>query len=221
MLITRIILISQILFFGIKAISAQEIYRLAQENEFLKSELQLTRTRQIYILFHLVQQKVQIKAKGILLKELPIEEFTLWGAMIQPRPITLKNKAALIEPKRKKIKPKENEEEDLDEVQFLRIEEMPVRYRLDFDRGIHLYIRPRPVGGLSSLLTLFSYLKSYGLTKPMGMLYNALRGKPFTEIDIYLSPEDAKSLYWSMVEGTKCIIYSPISPTSSPRIQGS
>lgn len=219
MLQIRIILISLILFLGIEATSAQEIYRLAQENEFLKSELQIARTPQIYTLFDLDHKKAQIKAKGVLLKELPIEKFSHWGSMIQPKPITLKNKTTLLKPKRKKIKPKENDEEDFDEVQSLGIEEMPVRYRLDLDKGIYLYIRPKPQGGLSKLLALFSYLKSYGFTRPIGGLINTLRQKPFTEIDIYLSPEDAKSLYWSLLEGTQCIIYCPISPISSPPTQ--
>lgn len=213
------IFLSLILFFGMKTSSAQGIYRLIQENEFLKSELQLARSSQIYILFNLVQNKAQIKAKGVLLKELPIEKFTYWGARIQPKPITLKNKATILKPKRKKIKPKGNEEEDLDEIQSLGIDDMPVRYRLDFERGIHLYIRPKPPKGLSAFLTLFSYLKSYGWTRPIGILWNTLRNKPFTEIYIFLSPEDAKSLYWSMLEGTQCIIL--FTPISSPRTQGS
>lgn len=205
---SRFIFLFIILFFSMEAASATEIQRLMQENRLLKSEYQLARTSQIYILFDLVGKKVQMKARGILLKELPVEKFNLWGASVQPAPLILRKKATLLKPKRIRIKPKKNNEDTSSDIQVFEVEDMPVRYRLDFDNGIHLYIRPKPEGVRSGILTLFSHLKSYGVTMPLGTLWNALGKKTFTELNIYLSPEDARALYWAMPEGSPCVIYA-------------
>jgi hypothetical protein len=42
----------------------------------------------------------------------------------------------------------------------------------------------------------------------LGTLWYALRGESFTEIVIYLSENDARSLYWAFQEGYGCVIWS-------------
>jgi len=196
------------LFSDAKGISASEIDRLIQENRLLKSEVQLARTPNIYILFDLVEKKVQIKAKGVALREFPVEKFNLAGTPIQPKPFILQNKSALLKPKRIKIKPKKIGEDALSDIPAFEVKDMPVRYRFDFEDGIHIYVRPKPEGGISTLLDLLSSLKSYGITMPVGTLWNALQQKTYTELSLYLSAEDARLLYWGMPEGSRGIIYA-------------
>jgi hypothetical protein len=203
-----IFLIIITLLFGAEAVSASEIERRMQENRLLKSEYQLAKTRNIYILFDLVKKKVQIKAKGLLLREFPVEKFKFAGTPIQPKPIILQNKAALLKPKRVRIKPKKKVEGTLSDIPAFEVKDMPVRYRFDFDDGIHVYVRPKPEGGISALLVLLSSLKSCGITMPVGVLWNALQQKTYAELSLYLSPEDARLLYWGMPEGSRGIIYA-------------
>lgn len=196
-----------VLSFSAEATSVHERDRLIWENKLLKSELQLATNPQIYAIFDLREKKIQIKARGTVLKELSIECFKLWGASIQPEPMTVVGKSSFFKPKRTKIKPKKNNEEITSELHALEIDDMPVRYRLNFGDCIWLYIRPKPDGIISGLFNISFYLKSF-ISRPMITIWNTLRQKTFTEIDIYLSEKDSKFLFWALPEGLQCIIYN-------------
>ena len=142
------------------------------------------------------------------MKELSIDSLRIWGASIQVEPMTLLKKDALIEPERKEIKPAKEGEETASELQALQVGDMPARYRLSLDDTIRLYVRPKAEGTLSTLLNVLSSLKSYLIIRPLGTLWYALRGESFTEIVIYLSENDARSLYWAFQEGYGCVIWS-------------
>jgi len=49
---------------------------------------------------------------------------------------------------------------------------MPARFRLNFDEGIRVYVKPASTGLLSFILNLMSFLKSYLVTRPLGTLWN-------------------------------------------------
>jgi len=193
---------------GVEAAPLPELDRLVRENNLLKSEQQLAKTPQVYVLFNLVEKKIFIKARGTVLKELSIDSLRIWGASIQVKPMTLLKKDALIEPGRKEIKPAKEGEETTSELQALQVGDMPARYRLSLDGNIWLYVRPRAEGTLSTLLNILSSLKSYLIIKPLGTLWYVLRGGSFTEIVVYVSENDARSLYWTFQEGYGCIIWS-------------
>ena len=113
-----------------------------------------------------------------------------------------------MKPERKEIKPKTDDQEDSSEAEALQLEDMPARYRLNLNAGIQLYVRPTSTGILSTLVNMAASLKSYLIIRPLRMLWNGLRRQSFTEIVIYLSDMDARSLYWSFQEGIQCIIWS-------------
>ncbi len=192
----------------VEAAPAPELDRLVRENNLLKSEHQLAKTPQVYVLFDLVEKKIFIKARGTVLKELSIDSLRIWGASIQVKPLTLLKKDALIEPGRKEIKPAKEGEETTSELEALQVGDMPARYRLSLDGNIWLYVRPKAEGTLSTVLNILSSLKSYLIIKPLGTLWHALRGESFTEIVLYLSENDARSLYWALQEGYGCMIWS-------------
>jgi hypothetical protein len=193
---------------GVEAAPLPELDRLARENNLLKSENQLAKTPQIYVLFDLVEKKIFIKARGTVLKDLSIDSLGIWGASIQVKSMTLLKKDALIEPGRKEIKPAKEGEETTSELQALQVGDMPARYRLNLDGTIWLYVRPKAEGTLSTVLNVLSSLKSYLIIRPMGTVWHALRGERFTEIVIYLGENDARSLYWAFQEGYGCVIWS-------------
>ena len=208
MVFIRLLFLSLFLTLGAEAASAAELDQLARENNLLKSEHQFAKTPHVYVLFDLVEKKIFIKVRGTVLKELPITSLKIWGAPISVKPMTLLKKDAFIEPGRKEIKPAKEGEETTSELQALQVGDMPARYRLSLDGNIWLYVRPRAEGTLSTLLNTLSSLKSYVIIKPMGTLWHALRGESFTEVVIYLSENDARSLYWAFQEGYGCVIWS-------------
>ena len=208
MVFYKLLLLCLFLAQGVEAAPLPELDRLVRENNLLKSEQQLAKTPQVYVLFNLVEKKIFIKARGTVLKELSIDSLRTWGASIQVKPMTLLKKDALIEPERKEIKPAKEGEETTSELQALQVGDMPARYRLSLDDTLRLYVRPKAEGTLSTLLNVLSSLKSYLIIKPLGTLWYALRGESFTEIVIYLSENDARSLYWAFQEGYGCVIWS-------------
>jgi hypothetical protein len=66
-----------------------------EENSLLRAEVQLAKSSKIYVIFDLAAKKITMKAKGIVLKELPVESYNLWGTPIRPRPLPLLGKTAL------------------------------------------------------------------------------------------------------------------------------
>ena len=208
MVFYKLLFLCLFLALGVEAAPLPELDRLVRENNLLKSEHQLAKTPQVYVLFDLVEKKIFIKARGTVLKEVPIDSLGIWGASVKVEPLTLRKKNALIEPERKEIKPTKEGEETTSELQALQIGDMPARYRLSLDGTVWLYVRPKAEGTMSTLLNILSSLKSYLIIKPLGTLWHALRGESFTEIVIYLSENDARSLYWAFQEGSGCMIWS-------------
>jgi hypothetical protein len=199
------ILISIILL-SAEASPVSEADRLMEENSFLKAEVELARSSKIYVIFDLAAKKILMKAKGILLKELPVESYSQWGTPVRPKPLPLLGKTALVKPERKEIKPKTDVAENAPEPEVLQLEDMPVRYQLKFDDGIQISVKPKSTGMISTLFNLAASLKSCLITRPMGTLWNGLRRQSFTEIVVALNENDARSLYWSFQEGFQCIV---------------
>jgi hypothetical protein len=204
------ILLTVLAFLPLSAHGApvSEADRLLKENILLKSEHQLSKTPQIYLIFDLPGKKILIKARGVVLKTLPVASFTMWGAVIQPQPHSLLKKDAIFKPRRVEIRPKKKPEESAPEAAAPQLEDMPSRFRLDLDRGITLFVRPASAGVLSGFWNLLSSLKSYLITRPFGTLRTGLRHGSYTEIVLHLDARDARSLYWSFLEGYRCLILS-------------
>jgi hypothetical protein len=177
-----------------------------QRKGLLQSEYQLASKSQIYIVFELSEKQILIKARGVVLKKLPIESFSFWGAPVPSRAVIVQSKTSILRPQRAEVKPKQNDEENPAEPQAIQVEDMPARFCLHYDGGIDLYIRPKSEGGGSTILNLLSLLKSYLIIRPFGTLWNQLHQENFTEIVLYLKEKDAKFLYWSSPEGIPCII---------------
>jgi hypothetical protein len=192
-----------------EAASPADQDRTPGKNALWQSEYLLARTPQIYLIFDLSEKKVLIKAKGLVLRELPIESYSVWGTPVQPKLLPLISKSALLKPKRAELKPAQKDENNSPVLQALQVEDMPARYRLNFAGGIRIYVRPESEGALLSLANLFSSLKSHLFIRPIGFLWNKLSGENFIEIAVYLKEKDAKSLYWAFQEGFTCIIWRP------------
>jgi hypothetical protein len=195
-------------FAGVPVSAAEE--ELSAKNNLLRAEYQLAKISRIYMLFDLPGKKIQIKIRGLVLKELPIEAFRQWGAAIQSKPYALLSKSAILKPERAEVKPgQKNDEENPAESPALQVANMPARYRLNFDEGIRMYVRPKSEGILPAFLNLYSALEFYLVTWPLNSLWRGLHGETFAEIIVYLSERDAKSLYWAFQDGFPCIIRAP------------
>lgn len=185
-----------------------EVDSLKQENQLLETELRIAQTPQIYALFDLQNKKIGLKARGLLLKELSIEGFRVWGTLPRIKAATLMRKSALFAPRRAVVSPKTGDDEEQPSLETLELKDMPTNFTLVLEGNTSISVRPKPTHLLSSLWGI-RYPVQWYLTRPVLTVWNALRKRPYTSIEIVLEESDARSLYWSFLEGMKAIVYSP------------
>jgi hypothetical protein len=181
---------------------------LKQENQLLETELRIAQTRQPYSIFDLSNKKICLKARGLLLRELSIDLFRVWGSLPAVRAATLIRKSALFPPKRVLVNPKAGDDDAQPSVETLELKDMPTNYTLVLEGNISISVRPKPTHLLSSLWSI-RYPVQWYLARPVLTVWHALWNRPFTSIDIVLEESDARSLYWSFLEGMKAIVFSP------------
>jgi len=182
--------------------------RYIRENRLLEEELALARKPDIYFVFNLKEKMASIKARGIPLRELQINDFHCWGSPVSGNVYRLIKKSTFFKPGREMIKPGESKEKDNFKIEALELADMPSRYTLVLDGGVRILIRPLTAGIVSGISNLF-YTSMRFLIRPIAMLWHALRGTPYTAIDIVLDKNDARAVYWSLSEGSGAIIYTP------------
>jgi hypothetical protein len=208
MLRLRIIFLLLMLLAATNAVCSEKANVVLRENRLLESELKLARKPKIYAVFDLGNKRVSIKARGIELTEFPIENVTLWGNALAANPLSLVAKGSFIKPKRKRIKPGQDNGQDTFELDALEVNDMPSRYTLYLDRGVSVCVRAAPEGIFLRLLDA-GYSLAGALVRPFYSTWYFLKKRPFTEVDITLKEKDARSLYWIMFEGTPCLLAPP------------
>lgn len=178
---------------------------LAKENQLLREEWSLAKKSNLYVIFHLEEKIVRLKAKGITLREFPVRRIDLWGNSLPDKALTLAKKSVLLKPSRRIISPgdmKESEEFTLD---VLELDDMPVRYTLVFDDRVFISVRPSE-GMTSTFRNTLASLENL-FVRPVVTFWYVIRGKHYTALDLGIEQQDARALYWSLSEGTKCIVY--------------
>ncbi len=207
------IIIFRLIFFFITLIAGpafagedKEIY--IRESRLLEEELKLSRKPAIYFVFDLKGKMVYIKARGIPLKELQIKDFNCWGSPAAANAYQVREKSTFIEPVREMIKPGENKKNENYKVGALELADMPSRYTVVLDGGVAIFIKPLTEGIVSGISNV-SYSSVRFFTRPILMLWNVLKGKPYTAIDIVLDKNDARAFYWTLSENSNAIIDTP------------
>jgi len=185
---------------------------LNSKEELLKYEIKLARKPQIYFMLNLEEKKIYIKARGIILKEIPVYDIRFWGDILRVQPYLMFKKSAFSTPMRDKINPEEidkeennNDEKKKFELKALELSDMPASYTLSLDENVFISVKPIHK---SMVMRLFAdaYSLNWYVAKPLYTVWNTIRNKPYTAIQLLLKKEDAQSLYWSFVEGGKIII---------------
>ncbi|MBU1713335.1 MAG: hypothetical protein KKD47_09555 [Proteobacteria bacterium] len=179
-----------------------------RESRLLEEELKLSRKPDIYFVFNLKEKIVYVKARGISLKELQIKHFKCWGSPVSVNAYRVREKSALIEPEREMIKPGESKKNEKYKVDAFELADMPSSYTVVLDGGVAIFIKPSTEGIVSGISNA-SYSSVRFVTRPILMLWNVLKGTPYTAIDIVLDKNDARAFYWSLSEKSKAIIDTP------------
>jgi hypothetical protein len=187
---------------------------LSSREELLQAELELAQKPQIYFMLNLEGKKVYFKARGIVLKEMPVDDIRFWGNMSDVQSYTLTKKSSFATPVRDKINP-EKEEAEKDEkkdekekfqLKALELSDMPASYTLWLNGNVFITVGPIGEGAASKLYSAARSFSWY-LSRPFYSVWNAVNKRPYTALHLRLKKEDAQALYWSFVEGGMIIIY--------------
>ncbi|RJQ45946.1 MAG: hypothetical protein C4538_07460 [Nitrospiraceae bacterium] len=190
------------------------------ETSLLASELTLAKKPIIYFIFNLQEKTVLLKSRGLILREMKIDDMEFWGDPVDAKPRVVVKKSTLFEPKRINIDPDKNKEEETDtsntpnptpgafNIDALELQDMPTSYRVEFRDGISLSVRSKKEGFVPGVVRAANYLGWY-VSRPILTIWNSIKGRPFTSIYVTMSVEDARSIYWSLVEKSENIIYQP------------
>jgi hypothetical protein len=181
---------------------------LRHENLLLETELRVAQSPQIYSVVDLGNRTICLKARGLLLRELRIEGLRVWGNVPVVKAAGLTRKSALFAPKRTVVNPRTGDTEEQPSVDTLELKDMPSNYTLVLEGNTSISVRPKPTHFLSWLGSI-RYPVQWYLTRPVLTIWYAVSRKPFASIEIVLAERDARSLYWSFLEGMKAIVFSP------------
>ncbi|MBI5674731.1 MAG: hypothetical protein HZC48_02730 [Nitrospirae bacterium] len=204
------------ILFALMIISGAGAEALNSKEELLESELELAQKPQIYFMLNSSDKKIYFKARGIILKEIPVDDIKFWGYLSTIKPYTMVKRSSFSTPVRDKINLEESDEEEKKEekkdtkekfqLKALELSDMPVSYTLSLDDNLFISVSLSEKGKVSSLYSA-AYSLNWYLSRPLYTVWNTIKKKPYTAINLRLKKEDAQSLYWSFVEGGKIIIY--------------
>jgi hypothetical protein len=180
-----------------------------QEIRSLQAELSLANSSGLYMILDIEGRKIDLKAKGVVLRTWKIDKIRLWGDPVQSVPVTLLKKSALFPPKREDIKPGEIDEETTFELEALELNDMPSSYTLSIEQNISMYIGPQSKGWTSFLKNIGRSLRWY-FYPPIKTVWTKVKKQSVTLLEVTLAnKEESQAFYWALDDrgrATVCII---------------
>jgi len=196
-------------------VRAQDAAKLAEKARVLEREAALAKNPSSYMVIDLPAQRIQLKARGFVLRSWDIKGGRVWGKPVELKVNKLVGKSAISKPERKNITPGKEDprnsaaKKPSSEPDVLELKDMPIHYSLLFGDNIRVSVKPKTSRFWPSVVN-FAKGASWLAYLPLKTLWLSLKHKTFTEIEIQLPTEnDAKSLYWAFIEGLGTIIISP------------
>ncbi len=191
---------------------------LVRDARALEAEIKLAAKPKPYFVLDARDSTLLVKAASVTLKTIPIDRMAMWGEPVGPVPLTLVRKSTLIEPKRPTINPEaakkqaEGDESSASqaatELEALELKDMPARFRLEWDNGLRITVRPDPWSVLS-WLGESAYYAAWYLARPVATVWYRAHGKPYSAIYLRVAPQDARALYWACADGSELLVISP------------
>jgi hypothetical protein len=194
-----------------ETLKSQEAERL-----FLQSELALAQKTQIYFILQLKEKKIYFKARGIVLRDLDIKKMEFWGHPESVKLYTLTGKASFSEPHREEITPENIKKDEKTapaattavDIKALELEDMPASFRLKFDEGLVIFVKPEKKGMFPGAYSIVNSFNWY-ISQPILTVWYAIKSRPYKALNLELNEKDARALYWSIHEGAGVLIYNP------------
>lgn len=197
---------------------------LAKKQDKITAEYSLAKEAKFYFVLDVLGRKVELRARGMTLKSWVIEDMRFWGRPDFTGSVGLVRKTALKAPARIVIKPGEAEEAvkaapaakpggaatavaptDYD-LEAIELRDMPSRFGLDLDNGLHISIKAGTGDDPGVLVKLKDAWRWY-IGLPLRDLIGKKKGPSPAELELTLtSDQDAQAIYWHFYDGIKGII---------------
>lgn len=187
------------------AAAADDVQTLWRRNRRLAAEAALAATPKPYFILDFEARRVWLRARGMSLFELPIEQALIWGRRPAIGPSAVEARDALARPE---IRPGDEKPAASIDDQLLELVDMPTRYRMRLAGDVEIDVRSF-AGGRWPRLRQGLELWRWRLSRPLVTLRQRRERREATTVLIVLSPGDAQRMYWSFFEGLDGILIPP------------
>jgi hypothetical protein len=200
---------------------------LAKKQAAMTAEYGLAKESKFYFVFDVRGRKVELRVRGMVLESWPIEAMRFWGQPDFSGTVEMVKKTTLKTPERIVIKPGETEapvvkpapapaakpgaavaaatSADYD-LEALEIRDMPKRFSLDLDNGLHITVRAKTGSSLGFAARMKEAWRWY-VRLPLMNLFGPPKDKRLSELELVITDEKAaQSIYWHLFDGIKGII---------------
>jgi hypothetical protein len=200
---------------------------LGQKQDTLTAEYSLAKESTFYFVFDVRGRKLELRVRGMVLRSWPIAGMRFWGRPDFSGTVELAKKTTLKAPERIVIKP--GEEEALVKVpapaaktdpakatapataadydlEALELRDMPKRFSLDFDNGLHVTVKARS-GAAPGFGARLREAWRWHIALPLSDVFGRGREKTRPELELIFEDEkDPQAIYWHFFDGIKGII---------------
>jgi hypothetical protein len=197
---------------------------LANKQDRLTAEYGLAKDAKFYFVLDVLEGRIELRARGMVLKSWPVEDMRFWGRPDLAGSVGLVRKTALKTPEKIVIKPGDAGETvkpapaakpgeasaaatpaDYD-LEAIELRDMPTRFGFDLDNGLHIAIKAKS-GAAPGLRIRLKDAWHWYFGLPLRDLLGKGKGQAAAELELTLAnDQDAQAVYWHFYDGIKGII---------------
>ena len=198
---------------------------LAKKQATLATEYGLAKESSFYFVLDVLGRKLELRVRGMVLRSWPLQAMRFWGSPGFAGTVELVRKTTLKAPERIVIKPGDTAEAQPApapapakpaaksaaapaefDLEALELKDMPKRFTLDFDNGLHVTIKAEDAASRGLAGSLSDGLRWY-IGLPLRSLFGSREGKRISELELtFEQGQDAQAIYWHFFDGIKGII---------------
>lgn len=200
---------------------------LAKKQNSLNAEYSLAKESTFYFVLDILGRRLELKVRGMVLRSWPVKAMRFWGRPELSGNVELVRKSTLKAPERIVIKPGDDAKKIEEataaaakptgtsaapsnpaefDLEALELKDMPKKFSLDFDNGLHIQIKAK-TGASGGLLGSMRESWGWYVGLPLRNLFGPHTGKGVSELEVTLDNEkDVQSVYWHFFDGIKGII---------------
>ena len=195
---------------------------LIKKQNSINSEYSLAKDPAFYFVLDILGRKLELRVRGLVLRSWTFKSMRFWGRPELTGNVELIRKTALKAPERIVIKPGGGAEKveaapaaavkatGTNPVEFeleaLELKDMPKKFGLDFDNGLHIVIKAKK-GASGGLPESMREGWRWYVDLPLRNLFSPPGRASLSEFELtFENDKDAQSIYWHFFDGIKGII---------------